>query len=99
MTGVINKGDVVVYKTLGKRKPEVGDIIVFKKDGKRIVHRVIEVVDVDEEERVYYTKGDANKSPDGYPLFKKDLIGMVQFRIPYIGVPSVFIYETITHKR
>ena len=97
MTGTINKGDVVIYKAIGDYEPQEGEILVFRKDGKIIVHRIIEVVSINDDEKVYYTKGDANATPDGYPLLQKDLVGVVKGNIKYIGLPSVFLHELITH--
>ena len=95
MTGTINKGDVVVYKKIGEYEPVVDDVLVFKKDGKLIVHRIIEVVDINSTDKVYYTKGDANPTPDGYPLTKKDLVGIVKLRVKYLGIPSVYLNELL----
>ena len=98
MTGVINKGDAVIYKTLDKNKlPNKGDIIVFKKENKIIVHRVIKKFFICYSETVYYTKGDANKTEDGYPIPVKDIVGVVQTRIRYIGLPSVSLHELTKH--
>ena len=99
MTGVFSKGDVVVFKQLGKYEPQEKDIIVFVKDGKKIVHRIIEVVEVNEDETVYYTKGDANPTPDGYPVFKKDIMGVYKLHVKFIGLPSVSLNEIITRKK
>lgn len=94
MTPKINKGDAIVYKRLDKKiEPEVGQILVFRKDKKIIVHRIIEIVDIGNNEKVYYTKGDANDSPDGYPIERKDALGIVKSRIRYIGIPSVMLGE------
>lgn len=99
MTGTINKGDAVVYQVISKNyMPKKKDIIVFRKQGKIIVHRVIEVVKIDDKETIYYTKGDANNKPDGYPLTKNDIIGITKHRIRYIGLPSVALYELINRK-
>lgn len=96
MTGTINKGDAVVYQVISdKHMPKKKDIIVFRKQGKIVVHRVIKVVNVDDMEVIYYTKGDANNKPDGYPLTKKEIIGIVRHRIRYIGMPSVALYELL----
>lgn len=96
MSPKIEKGDVVMYKKIDDKKlPTVGEVLVFKKDKKVIVHRIIEIVDIGNGESVYYTKGDANLDPDGYPIERKDMIGTVLFRIRYIGMPSVLIGETI----
>lgn len=94
MTPKINKGDAIVYKRLDKKtEPEIGQILVFKKDDKMIVHRIIEIVDIGNNEKVYYTKGDANDSPDGYPIERKSALGIVKYRIRYIGIPSVMLGE------
>jgi len=92
----INKGDAVVYEKVNDKKlPEVGQILVFNKDDKIVVHRIIEVVDINDTEKIYYTKGDNNDSPDGYPIETKDILGVVKTRIRYIGIPSVFLGEMI----
>lgn len=99
MTGTINKGDVAIYEVLSdKCVPKKKKVIVFRKDGKVIVHRIIKVVEVSDNEFVYYTKGDANDKPDGYPLTTKDIIGVVKYRIKYMGMPSVALYE-LTHRK
>ena len=99
MTGTINKGDVVVFKQIGNYNPSTNEIVVFRKDGKLIVHRIIETVQVNEEEYIYYTKGDANPTADGYPLTHDELVGTVNLRIKYIGIPSVYLHELLTKKK
>ena len=96
MSPKIEKGDAVLYRKIDKNSlPEVGEILAFKKDGKTVVHRIIEIVDTGNE-LIYYTKGDANESPDGYPILYKDMKGVVLLRIKYIGIPSVFLGEAIS---
>ena len=99
MTGTINKGDVAIYKSIGDYKPQVDDVLVFKKDNRVIIHRIIEVVDINENEQVYYTKGDANEAADGYPIPRSDIIGVVKGKIKYIGLPSVYLNEFISKKK
>jgi len=92
----INKGDAIVYEKLDKDNlPKVGEILVFHKDDKTVVHRIIEVVDISDKEKIYYTKGDNNETPDGYPIQIKDIRGVVKKRIRYIGIPSVILGELI----
>ena len=96
MTPKINKGDAIVYKKVDLSNiPKEGQVIAFKKDKKVVVHRIIERLDLTDEERVYYTKGDANEKPDGYPVLEKDILGTVEFRIRFIGIPSVVLGELI----
>ena len=96
MSPKIEKGDAVIYEKFdGKNMPEKEQILVFHKDKKIIVHRIIDVVDINEKEKIYYTKGDNNDSPDGYPIETKDIVGVVKTKIKYIGIPSVLISELI----
>lgn len=90
------KGDVVIYERVSIDKElQEGQIIVFKKDKKTIVHRLIEIVDIGNGEKIYYTKGDANADPDGYPIEKRSIIGVYKASIKYIGYPSVALGELI----
>lgn len=96
MSPKINKGDAVIYEKFdGKKMPEKGQVLVFHKNDRTIVHRIIDVVDINEKEKIYYTKGDNNDSPDGYPIEKKDILGVVKTKISFIGIPSVFLSELI----
>ena len=92
----INKGDAVVYEKFdGKNMPELGQVLVFHKDDRTVVHRIIEVIDISDTEKIYYTKGDNNDTPDGYPIQTKDILGVVKTRVRYIGIPSVILGELI----
>ena len=96
MAPKINKGDAIIYEKYSKDKlPKVGEILVFKKDDRTIVHRIIQIVKINENERVYYTKGDHNATPDGYPIESKSILGVVKSKIKYIGIPSVMLNELI----
>lgn len=92
----INKGDAVIYEKIDNYNDiKVGQVIVFKKNKKTIVHRVIDIIDVNEKEKVFYTKGDANEKPDGYPILKKQIVGVAKYNIRYIGIPSVLLSELL----
>ena len=56
-------------------------------------HRIVEVlVDEKDPETIrYFTKGDANDSPDGSSVHYKNIIGMPVFTIPYLGYLSNYI--------
>ena len=96
MVPVFAKGDAVLYERLNDNTNlEVGQIIIFKKNKKTIVHRLIEIVDVGNGEKIYYTKGDANADPDGYPIERDSIIGVYKTRIKFIGFPSVALGELI----
>jgi len=70
-------------------------IIVFKRDDKKIVHRVIRKSIANNKYR-YYTKGDANKVTDSGYVTDKEIIGIVKFKIPCIGYPSLWIREVFS---
>lgn len=65
-------------------KPEdvkVGEAITFKGDGLPATHRVVEI---DPENRCFYTKGDANDNVDA-PVSFEYLVGKPVFTVPYLG--------------
>ena len=93
MNPIFYRGDAVIYKKVSS--PEeyaIGDILVFKKESRTIVHRIIEIEHVGDE-YIYYTKGDNNEAPDGYPILYADTIGKYVIKVKYIGVPSVYLSQ------
>jgi len=94
MHGQINKGDAVIYKRYSKADElEVGDVIVFSKSNMMIVHRIVEVFELDEGEFVYRTKGDANTSDDNWLVSEKEIFGRVNIRVLLIAWPYVLLNE------
>ena len=87
----IYKGDIVIvnqkYNDLNK-----GDIIAYKHDGEIIVHRINNIIDIKDEFYIY-TKGDANKECDKYKITKDMIVGVVKFKLPLLGYPTVLINE------
>ena len=90
MTGELNQGDVALYERLDDRPVEEGEVIVFDKDGTVILHRVEKIETINGITR-YYTKGDANEDMDGGYIHRSDIIGHVNFKIPYIGFPTLWV--------
>ena len=89
----LKKGDAIIVKKLNdeeKKELKVGDIIAFREGKYIITHRIIEITKGD-----YTTKGDNNNIKDVTKRKKDDIIGIVEFRIPYIGYPSVAISEIL----
>ena len=86
------RGDAVIIEYLKPEDIHVGDIMVFRHSNKVITHRVIDIKN--KNNKIYFnTKGDANKSTDGYVTESKDVIGRVDFVIKYIGYPTVLVEE------
>ena len=95
MTGTLNKGDAIIYTRYNEGENiNTGDIIVFEKDDIKIVHRV-EKQRLMKEEIRYYTKGDSNKESDDEYIKREDILGKVNFRIPYIGYFTLWVNDLI----
>lgn len=95
MSPSIEKGDIVIIKKLNEgehKNLQKDQVIAFEHRGVVVVHRIINIKKV-EEEYYFYTKGDANASEDAYSLSEKEIIGIVSLRIPYIGLPTVWLNE------
>ena len=88
----INKGDVAVIEKIDKKynELEVGQVLAFYQ-GKRIyVHRIVDMAR-NGDEHFFYTKGDANNYVDNFVVKEGDIIGIVRFKIPCIGMPTVWL--------
>lgn len=93
MNGEIDTGDVIIYERLEKDAIiSINDIVVFKKDDALIVHRVVDIKNIDGVIR-YYTKGDANDEMDPGFITRSNIVGTTDLKIPYIGYPSLWLRE------
>lgn len=94
MEPVIYKGDVVIVEKIEDEydKLEVGQVIAFDYSGVIVVHRLVNIV-MDNNHYYFYTKGDANYSPDNYAISEDMIIGVVNHKIRYIGLPTVWLSE------
>lgn len=95
MTGTINKGDIIFFEKYNNRDEiKTGEVVIFKSEELQIVHRVIDQRVLGEETR-YYTKGDANLQEDDGYREKKDIIGLVKGKIPFIGYLTLWINDMV----
>lgn len=91
----LKKGDAILLEKIDDEKRnslEKGMIIAFEEEGKIITHRILSIEKEDEIEYII-TKGDNNSTKDVTKKKKDDIIGIVKFRIPLLGYPSVEISE------
>ena len=89
------KGDVIIIEKLkGKELEELkkDDILVFRYDNKIISHRIKNIINRDNQ-FYFVTKGDNNDQKDNNLVKEEDVIGIVRYRIKYIGLPSVWIQD------
>ena len=95
MSPRIEKGDVVIIKSVNdKSLIKKGDILVYNHDNKIIVHRVIKKI-VSDDKVSFMTKGDYNNAKDSWVVKESDVIGIVEFRIRWIGMPTVALNELL----
>lgn len=90
MTGEINKGDAAIYERYEDQEIIEGQVIAFEKDNRVIIHRVVDIQIINGQTR-YFTKGDANSENDSGFIYDADIVGIVDFKIPYIGYPTLWL--------
>lgn len=94
MEPTINIGDVVVVDKIYQKnldKLENGDVLVFKIGEKIYTHRIISL-EVTGDNYYIKTKGDRKGNiEDNWVVTNKDVIGVVKFKINYIGYPTVWL--------
>lgn len=90
MTGELNKGDAAIFERYDDQIIKEGQVIVFEKDNSDIVHRVDKIEIINGQKR-YYTKGDANEDRDTGFITDSNIVGVVNFKIPYIGYPTLWM--------
>lgn len=83
-------GDLLCVKEVDPDSVQVGDSITFVLNENLVVatHRVIQI---DGENRYFYTKGDANSTADAAPVHFNNLIGVPVFSLPLLGYVSAYI--------
>lgn len=91
----LKRGDAIILERVDKKninslKKDM--IVAFEQDGQIITHRIL-TIEMQNGEEYIITKGDNNSTKDVQKKTKDDIIGIVRFRIPYIGYPSVEISE------
>lgn len=94
MEPTISKGDVVVVDQKYKEKSlKKGEVIAVLYRGRIIVHRIEKINETKDEEIYIYTKGDSNNNIDNYVVTIDMIIGIVNYKIPFIGYPTIWLSE------
>lgn len=91
-------GSMLFIRRVQGADVKVGDVVTFATpgtpsgaDGSIVTHRVIGVSDR-ENGRAYRTKGDANRTEDGWDITADLLIGRPLFAVPYLGRITFFAH-------
>lgn len=95
MSGIYERGDAIIYyqfKNDSEKEYKVGEIIAFVKENKVITHRIVSISEQNGR-KIITTKGDANESVDGFDVYEEEILGIVKYKIDYIGYPTVWISE------
>lgn len=90
MTGELNKGDIAIFEKYEDQFLQEGQVIVFEKDDSVIVHRIVDIKIINEETR-YYTQGDVNDNQDPGWRTDADIVGLVNVKLPFLGMPTLWL--------
>ena len=91
----LRRGDAVIIEKIDKTNIsslKKGMIVAFKEEDEIVTHRILTIELIEGKEYII-TKGDNNDTKDVTKKAKDDIIGIVRFKIPLIGYPSVEISD------
>lgn len=82
-------GSLTYVNKVDPSEIKVNDVITYVlPNDMPSTHRVVRI---DEENKLFYTKGDANETEDGAPVHFNNLVGKPVFKIPYLGYIAYYI--------
>lgn len=93
MNPIYYRGDAVIYEKVNVGEIKEGDILVFTKNSSLITHRVIKVID-DNDNLKFQTKGDNNENVDFDYTDENQVLGIVKYIVKYVGLPTIWFNET-----
>lgn len=90
ITYTINEaGDYSTHRVIAVEARETGTCFVEDENGQTVLDEsgapMIEEYPLEETAYYFQTKGDANNSPDGTPVYYKNVVGVPRVTIPYLG--------------
>ncbi len=94
------RGYVVITKKINEKdikNIKVGDILEYQLNQSVVIHRIINIED-EKGSLIFTTQGDNNNAPDIKKVEQNQIIGIVKFKIPYVGYPSVWFSEFLFKK-
>ena len=91
MADTIHIGDVAIIDQKDNHY-DVGSIVAYRYQDTLIIHRIVDKVLVGDQ-YFYSTKGDYNQVVDAFLVEQSMIVGTVHYKIPYIGIPTVWFYK------
>jgi len=98
MYPVLIAGDVILVEGVKPEDVQVGDVIIFSRSysANPIIHRVIQIVELDGGRRAFRTKGDFNPIPDTPLVDEESLLGRwTGLKVQLIGLPIIAVMEPL----
>ncbi len=94
MSPTIKKGDAVIVEKIDGDYESLkeGQVIAYKYEDVTIIHRLNKIVKIGDE-YFFYTKGDANTTVDNWVVKEEMIIGTVSLKVPFVGMPTVWLNE------
>ena len=90
----IKIGDIVITEKV-KENLEIGDIISYRKGSSVITHRISQIIEKENGEKVYKTKGDNNNTEDSEEIAIENIEGKVVKIIPKIGKVTILLHNKL----
>jgi signal peptidase len=94
----IKPGDLIIIRKCSIDDIKVGDVIGYQLNDFNVVHRVIEIYHY-YEETILITKGDANKTADVKPVSSDQILGKLEYTIPYFGYPAYLLKNIVNNNK
>lgn len=92
MSPTIKTGDLIVVKPDNSYR--AGDVVTFNNlKNQKVTHRIVNIK-IENNNQKIFTKGDANKVLDDGYISSSQIIGKVNYQIPYLG-KLVFFSKTL----
>lgn len=89
----ISVGSIVIVKETEPAELEAGDVITYRLSGNTLVtHRIVEQ---DDKQKQFITKGDANEAADASPVSYESVVGKVALHLPLLGYLSIYMKTPI----
>lgn len=90
----IYPGDLAVVKEVDLTTLKENDIVAFKSGEIVITHRIVDIINENDETK-YITKGDNNNTQDIGYVYPDDIEGKYQFKISKIGNFAMFVQTPV----